>query len=138
MHVASRPNHVVIADGGVAAVECALALHDLAGDRVRLTMIAPEPRFELRPMRTGEPFSRSRVQLHALEDLSAHVGAKLITNTVARVDADRHTLLRAGDRTVAYDALVLRVAPFVALPPKIVRQRIDPEKTKSLDSRLFA
>lgn len=32
MHVPSRPNHVVIAGGGVAAVECVLALHDLAGD----------------------------------------------------------------------------------------------------------
>ncbi len=109
MHVPSRPNHVVIAGGGVAAVECALALHDLAGDRVRLTIIAPEPDFALRPMRTAEPFSRGHVRRHALEDLAAHVGAELIADTVVSVDAARHTLLRAGDQTVAYDALVLAV-----------------------------
>jgi sulfide:quinone oxidoreductase len=109
MHVPSRPTHVVIAGGGVAAVECALALHDLAGDRVRLTLIAPEPDFTLRSMRTAEPFSRDHVRRHALADLAAHVGAELIADTVVRVDADRHTLLRAGDRTVAYDALVLAV-----------------------------
>ncbi|HEY6758748.1 MAG TPA: FAD-dependent oxidoreductase [Baekduia sp.] len=109
MHVPSRPNHVVIAGGGVAAVECALALRDLAGDRVRLTIVAPEPDFALRPLRTGEPFSRSHVRRHALADLAAHVDARLIADTVVSVDADRHTLRRAGDRTVAYDALVLAV-----------------------------
>jgi sulfide:quinone oxidoreductase len=109
MHVPSRPTHVVIAGGGVAAVECALALHDLAGDRVRLTIIAPQSDFELRPLRTAEPFSRDHVRRHALEDLAAHLGAELIADTVVRVDADRHTVLRAGDRTVAYDALVLAV-----------------------------
>ncbi|WCB93389.1 hypothetical protein DSM104299_02102 [Baekduia alba] len=109
MHVSSRPPHVVIAGGGVAAVECALALRDLAGDRVRLTIVAPDPDFELRPMRTAEPFARSHVRRHALKDLAAHVGAELIADTIVRVDADRHTLLRAGDRTVAYDALVLAV-----------------------------
>ena len=49
--------HVVIAGGGVAAVELALALADLAGDRVRLTLVAPDPDFELRPLRTAEPFA---------------------------------------------------------------------------------
>jgi sulfide:quinone oxidoreductase len=109
MHVSSRPTHVVIAGGGVAAVECALALHDLAGDRVRLTIIAPAPDFELRPMRTAEPFSRGHVRRHPLDDLAAQVGAELITDSIARVDADRHTVLRAGNRSVAYDALVLAV-----------------------------
>ncbi|MDX6701749.1 MAG: sulfide:quinone oxidoreductase [Baekduia sp.] len=109
MHVSSRPTHVVIAGGGVAAVECALALHDLAGDRVRLTIIAPEPDFVLRPMRSAEPFSRGHVRRHPLKELATHVGAELITDSVARVDAERHTVQRAADRTVAYDALVLAV-----------------------------
>jgi sulfide:quinone oxidoreductase len=109
MLASPRPTRIVIAGGGVAAVECALALHDLAGDRVHLTIIAPEPDFELRPMRTAEPFSRGHVRRHPLDDLAAHVGAELITDSVVRVDADRHTLLRAGQHTVAYDALVLAV-----------------------------
>ncbi|WP_027008468.1 FAD-dependent oxidoreductase [Conexibacter woesei] len=110
MDASSRPDHVVIAGGGVAAVECALALHDLAGDRVRLTIIAPEPEFALRPLRTAEPFSRGQVRRHRLDDLAARVGAELITGSLVRVDAEQHTLLCTGEeRPLAYDALVLAV-----------------------------
>ena len=51
----TSPLHVVVAGGGVGAIEAVLALHDLAGDRVRLTIVAPERDFTLRPLRTAEP-----------------------------------------------------------------------------------
>ena len=38
---------VVIVGGGVAALEGALALRDLAGDRVAITMLAAEDEFVL-------------------------------------------------------------------------------------------
>ena len=41
--------HVVVAGGGVAAVETILALRALAGSRPRLTLLAPEPVLEHRP-----------------------------------------------------------------------------------------
>jgi NADH dehydrogenase FAD-containing subunit len=47
---------VVIAGGGVAALETALALHELAGDRVKLTLLAPNADFVYRPMAVLEPF----------------------------------------------------------------------------------
>ena len=37
--------NIVIAGGGVAGLEALLALQALAGDRVALTLIAPEPDF---------------------------------------------------------------------------------------------
>ena len=46
--VTADRSHIVIAGGGVAAVELALALHDLAGRRVRMTLISPQPQFVLR------------------------------------------------------------------------------------------
>src|SRR3954453_14869653 len=104
---ASRPR-VVIAGGGIAAVECALALHDLAGDRVALTIVAPNAQFELRPLRTAEPFSRDHVRRHALADLARRGGAELVAAAVTRVDAERHEVV-AGDRTIPYDTLVLAV-----------------------------
>jgi sulfide:quinone oxidoreductase len=109
MRTPSHQTHVVIAGGGVAAVEFALALHDLAGDRVRMTIVAPQPEFELRPLRTAEPFSRDHVRRHSLADLATQVGAELVADSVAKVHPEEHTVLLAGDRTLSYDALVLAV-----------------------------
>jgi NAD(P)H-nitrite reductase large subunit len=41
---------VLIAGGGVAALEGALALREEAGDRLSIEMLAPEPEFVYRPM----------------------------------------------------------------------------------------
>lgn len=102
------PLHVVIAGGGVAAVECALALHDLAAERVRMTLVAPNADFELHALRTAEPFSADHVRRHALAELAVHVGAELVPAAVERVDAE-HQRLVAGGRTIAYDLLVVAV-----------------------------
>ena len=80
MRAATHPVHIVIAGGGVAAVELALALHDLAGPRVRLTLVAPQPDFELRALRTAEPFSADHVRRHSLRDFAHRVGANLVAD----------------------------------------------------------
>src|SRR3954451_11644111 len=108
MHFASAHPHVVIPGGGVAAVECALALRHLAGEGVRLTIVAPNREFELRPLRTAEPFSRDHVRRHSLATLAARVGAELLAAAITKVHADQHRVV-GGDRTIAYDALVLAV-----------------------------
>ena len=43
--IAQRPWHVVIAGGGVAALEAALALQARAEGRVEVELVAPEPDF---------------------------------------------------------------------------------------------
>ena len=48
---------MAIAGGGVGALECALALAELARDRTEVTVIAPDPEFVCRPMTVREPFS---------------------------------------------------------------------------------
>jgi sulfide:quinone oxidoreductase len=108
MPVPHSHTHVVIAGGGVAAVELALALADLAGDRVRMTIVAPEPDFELRPLRTAEPFAHDHVRRRPLRDLAEEVGAELVPERLVRVDPDEHQVL-AGNRTIAYDTLVVAV-----------------------------
>ena len=51
-----QPFDVLIAGGGVAALEGALALRELAGDRVRIKLLAPDSLFVYRPSRVKEPF----------------------------------------------------------------------------------
>ena len=97
------PLHVVVAGGGVAAVEAVLALADLAGDRVRLTLVAPEPTFELRALRTAEPFAAGHATPRALADLPA----ELVADRVTSVDPERHAVRLADGRALHYDALVL-------------------------------
>ncbi|HEY1355693.1 MAG TPA: NAD-binding protein, partial [Solirubrobacterales bacterium] len=62
---------VVIAGGGVAALEAAIALHDMAGDRVEVTMFSPREDFVYRPFAVAEPYGASRPMRYDLADLAA-------------------------------------------------------------------
>ena len=54
---AAHPLRVLVAGGGVAAIEAVLALHALAGDRVSIEMLAPGDDFVERPSSVLSPFS---------------------------------------------------------------------------------
>jgi sulfide:quinone oxidoreductase len=54
--VAGKPARVLIAGGGVAALEALIALREVAGEPVRVTLLAPEPDFVYRPLAVAEPF----------------------------------------------------------------------------------
>ncbi|MGN6166895.1 MAG: hypothetical protein ACTHQQ_01815, partial [Solirubrobacteraceae bacterium] len=61
------PCSVLIAGGGVAGLEAALALRDLAGERVTTMILAPEADFVYRPMRVMEPFAYPEAKRYPLE-----------------------------------------------------------------------
>jgi sulfide:quinone oxidoreductase len=52
----AKPVRVLIAGGGVAALEATLALRALADERVAITLVAPESDFVYRPLAVAEPF----------------------------------------------------------------------------------
>src|SRR5215212_7125758 len=97
----TTPSHVVIAGGGVAALETLMALRDLAGDRVAITLIAPETTFTYRPMKVVEPFHLGHAREYQLADIARD------HDTVAEVQPDQK-VVRCGTGThVAYDHLVV-------------------------------
>ena len=99
--------HIVIAGGGVAALEALLALRRLAGDRVTLTLLSPDPDFTYRPLAVAEPFSFGHANRIALRRFTEDVGAELIRDAVESVDDAAGTLqLRSGSE-LAFDALLL-------------------------------
>jgi sulfide:quinone oxidoreductase len=51
------PVRVLVAGGGVAALESVLALRSLAGDRVAIELLAPGTDFAHRPYSVRSPFS---------------------------------------------------------------------------------
>src|ERR1017187_7536782 len=94
---------VVIAGGGVGALETALALHVLAGDRVKLTLLAPTAEFIYRPVAVLEPFVRVPPRRLALARVAAELGATLEHDGLAAVDCDRRVLQTVGQRELRYD-----------------------------------
>jgi sulfide:quinone oxidoreductase len=103
----TEPLQVVVAGGGVAAVEAVLALHDLAADRVAITLVAPGPDFELQALRTAEPFAADHVRRRPLAGLAAATGAELIADTVTSAEPELRAVRLASGRALRYDALVL-------------------------------
>ncbi len=109
------PAEILIVGGGVAAMESLMALRDLAGDRVRVTLIAAEPDFVYRPMAVAEPFGFGEARRYPLRRVVEDFNARLVLAAVTAVDAsDRRVVLRSGD-TIHYDTLVL--APGARMLP---------------------
>ena len=111
------PLEVVVAGGGVAALELVLALNELAGDRVAVTLLAPESYFTYRPPSFGEPFALGHTERYRLDRLADDLGARLVREGLTGVSADRHEITTTGGALMTYDALVLAVgarpfAPF--------------------------
>jgi len=100
---------VVIVGGGVAALEAALALRKLAGDRVKLTLLAPSGDFVYRPTAVLEPFVYRSPRQLPLAKFAAELNATLVRDTVAAVDGQRQVLHTGSGRERPYDALVIAV-----------------------------
>lgn len=103
----AEPLQVVVVGGGIAALEAVLALHDLAGERVEVTLVAPESDFVLRPLAVATPFSRGHVdQLPLAAFMTEHQG-QFVRSAVRSVNARARTLTLITGSEVAYDVLVL-------------------------------
>ncbi len=98
---------VIVVGGGVAAIEAVLALRDVAGDRVAVTMVAPGENFTYRPLSVGEPFALGKPLRLPLATVARDVGADLRQDSLAAVDAEAHTIRLAGGDTLGYDALLV-------------------------------
>jgi len=101
------PPEVVVAGGGIAALEFVLALRELAGERARITLITPEPDFVLRPLLAAAPLGAAAGWRRPLTEIAAETGFRLEPSTVELAEPDRRrVVLRSGD-AVSYDVLVL-------------------------------
>ena len=78
------PLRIVIAGGGVGALEALMALHDLGEQRFELTLVAPDDDFVLRPMSVAVPFSAGHVTHVPLVDICTHFGAARVRSPMGR------------------------------------------------------
>ena len=115
--VAGMPMNVLIAGGGPAGLEAALALHRLAGDRVATTVLAPESDYTYRPLSVLSPFAAGAATTYPLKRIAADAGFTLVRDRLTRVDATAHTVETVTGESLAYDVLLMAsgarpVAPF--------------------------
>jgi sulfide:quinone oxidoreductase len=102
-----RPFNVLIVGGGVAALEAALALRELGGERIATTMLAPNAEFVYRPMTVREPFSYPLAQRYPLEQIARDLGVELQVDSFQWLEpTERAVHTDAGER-LSYDALLL-------------------------------
>jgi sulfide:quinone oxidoreductase len=100
---------VVICGGGVAAIEGLLRLRRLAGERVRITMVAPNDEFVYRPLAVPEAVAFGRARRHGLWEVARDCDADWIKDIVASVDVRRRVVQTGQGRRLSYDALLVAV-----------------------------
>ncbi len=101
------PFKVVIAGGGVAGLEAALALRELAGDRVATTLLAAAPEFVYRPMTVREPFAYSAAHRYSLDEITRDIGVDFVHDAFKRLDPDNRVVHTEAGASLEYDALLL-------------------------------
>jgi sulfide:quinone oxidoreductase len=125
----SEPFEILIVGGGVAALEAALALRRLAGDRVTLKLIAPNPELVYRPMTVREPFGYAQARRYPLEQIAREVGFELVADSFAWLVAHERVIHTESGAQLHYDALVLglgaRVRPRYEHAVTIDDRRLD-------------
>ena len=101
------PTTILIAGGGPAALEAALTLHRLAGERVTTTLLAPGTHFIYRPLSVLAPFAGGPAPGYPLERIAADASFVHRPGALASVDATAHTILTTEGERIAYDVLLV-------------------------------
>jgi sulfide:quinone oxidoreductase len=100
-------SRVVIVGGGVAALEAALALQNIAPELADVELVAPDADFTYRPLAVAEPFLAGEVRRFPLSTLVEAAGASLCRACVTGVDAARRRVQTDVAGELEYDALLL-------------------------------
>jgi sulfide:quinone oxidoreductase len=107
------PAKVLIAGGGVAGLEAALALRALAGDKVEVRLLSPRRDFLYRPHAVGEPFGTAHVSRYDLGELAERGDFKFDPTSLKGVDSEKKRAVTHDGAEVDYDFLI--IAPGVKL-----------------------
>jgi sulfide:quinone oxidoreductase len=107
---------VVIAGGGIAAVEGLLKLRAIVGDAIDVTVLCPSDEFRYRPQSVDEPFSRGRARRLAVRRVAQRTGAEWVEDSLERLDPDAQAAHTLGGAALPYDALLLAVGGRLEAP----------------------
>jgi sulfide:quinone oxidoreductase len=104
-----KPPHIVIAGGGVAAVEAVAALRALTGSHPRITLVGPDEALPHRAASVAAPFGFGQREPLPYDAIQRHAHFDHCRGRLARVEPEAHELVTdAGDR-LGYDKLLIAV-----------------------------
>jgi len=98
---------VVIAGGGVAALEAALALRALAGSRVDIALVSADSELTFRPAAAFEAFGQAARQRYDLSAIARDLGASLHVGRLEAVGSRARSVRLSLGVRLEYDALIL-------------------------------
>ncbi len=98
---------MVVAGGGVAALEALIALRSLAGERIDLELIAPERAFVWRSLMVAAAFGGTAGAKVELSKLAEQFGVEHTNDAISGVDTREHVVTLASGALRSYDALVV-------------------------------
>ena len=104
-----RTTRVVVAGGGVAALEALVALRSLAPAAASVTLVSPSEHFVYRPLQVGEPFGLGQARRYSLEALCRDLDAIFVNDGIVGVDPAEHIVTLAGGQQRPYDILLLAI-----------------------------
>jgi sulfide:quinone oxidoreductase len=98
---------VIVVGGGVAGLEAALALSNMAPELTDVTLIAPNAEFVYRPMVVREPFAYGAARHYPIAPIVSAAGARLLDGVLSWIDPPARTIHTKAGQALEYDALVL-------------------------------
>lgn len=98
---------VMVAGGGVAALEAVLALAEHRGIGIEVELICPEREFTLRSLSVAEPFGVGAPRGLDIEGFCRDHGARFRADSIAEIWGEQQRVLLASGEEVFYDALLL-------------------------------
>ena len=101
--------HVVIAGGGVGALEGLLALQSLAGERVHVSVLTATRHLTYRAMSVAEPFGNEPAQRFDWADIARDRGVRWIPDVLEGVRPGARELDTRDGPPIHYDGLLLAV-----------------------------
>jgi sulfide:quinone oxidoreductase len=104
-----QPPHIVIAGGGVAAVETVAALRAGTGPLPRITLVAPEKELTPRPAAVALPFGFGAPNPLPYDAVQRHAHFALHRGQLLRVRPDERIVVLSHGEELRYDHLVVAV-----------------------------
>jgi sulfide:quinone oxidoreductase len=112
---------VVIAGGGVAGLEALLALQELAGDRLEITLMSPDEEFHYRPLSVVEPFAETQPRSFSLRRIAAEHKASFQVAALEGINEEQRRITTSAGPKLEYDAVLIAIGaqPLEAVPGAI-------------------